>query len=218
MRPLREVINSRSLVIIGASRNPSKPGAQLIKTLKASDFKGPLAGVNPQGGELDGVKFYRSVGDVPFEVDLAVLVIPPESVPAAVAECAQRGVKGVVISSEGFAEAGPAGREYQDQVKDILHQSGMRGFGPNTLGLVNTETGLTTSYIAEPDMLKPGSIGFAAQSGIFVGAFLRYLSSIEGLGLSKGLGLGNKVDVDECDALDFFAEDQQTRLVGLYLE
>jgi acyl-CoA synthetase (NDP forming) len=94
----------------------------------------------------------------------------------------------------------------------------MRGFGPNTLGIVNTETGLTTSYFSDSRMLAPGSIGFVAQSGIFVGALLRYLSSLDGLHISKGMGLGNKVDVDESDALAYLREDDQTRIVGMYLE
>jgi acetyltransferase len=94
------------------------------------------------------------------------LHIPPQFIADALRECARRGVKGVVISAEGFAETGPEGAKYQEEVRDILRSTGMRGFGPNTLGLVNTENGLTTSYFATPKMLKPGPIGFAAQSGI----------------------------------------------------
>jgi acyl-CoA synthetase (NDP forming) len=139
------------------------------------------------------------------------MIIPPQAVPAAAADCAAAGVKGVVISTEGFAETGEAGREYQEQLADVLRDSGMRCFGPNTLGVINTATGLTTSYFVDRSMLKPGGIGVAAQSGIFVGALLRYISTQGGLGLSKGLGLGNKVDVDESDALRFFRRDEYTR-------
>lgn len=218
MYSVRDVLDSRSVAVIGASRDPWKPGALILKVLRDVGFKGPVAGVNPQGGEIHGVPLYRSLSEVPFPVDLAVMLIPPAGVPQAVAECAERGVKGIVISSEGFAEADEAGRRYQQEIRRILQESGMRGFGPNTLGLVNTSTGLTTSYFADQRMLRPGSIGFAAQSGIFVGALLRYLSSLQGLGISKGLGLGNKVDVDECDALAFFRQDEQTRVIGMYLE
>jgi len=133
-------------------------------------------------------------------------------------ECTRKGVKGVVISAEGFAETGPQGAKYQEKIRDILRSTGMRGFGPNTLGLVNTENGLTTSYFATPKMLKPGPIGFAAQSGIFIGALLRYLSSFEGCQLSKGIGLGNKVDVNESDALSYLMDDEQTKIIGMYLE
>lgn len=218
MRSVREILESRSVAVIGASRDPQKPGAQLLKVLQKVGFQGQVAGVNPQGGEVFGVPLYRSLKDIPFPVDLAVLHIPPVSVPAALTECARKGVKGVVISSEGFAETGIQGAKYQEEVRTILRSTGMRGFGPNTLGLVNTATGLTTSYYSSARMLKPGPIGFVAQSGIFVGAFLRYLSSFEGLQLSKGLGLGNKVDVDESDALEYLLEDEQTRIIGMYLE
>ncbi|MFA5756274.1 MAG: CoA-binding protein [Smithellaceae bacterium] len=218
MRPIREILEAQSVVVIGASRDQEKPGAQLLKVLMEVEFAGRVAGVNPQGGEVFGLPLYSSVRDVPFDIDLAVLLIPPRFVPDALRDCAARGVKGAVISAEGFAETGTEGAAYQEDVRAILKSSGMRGFGPNTLGLVNTKTKLTTSYFANSRMLAPGSIGFAAQSGIFVGALLRYLSSLDGLHLSKGIGLGNKVDVNESDALSFMADDEQTKIIGLYLE
>jgi acyl-CoA synthetase (NDP forming) len=218
MRPIREVLDAQSVVVIGASRDHAKPGAQLLKVLQDVGFQGRIAGVNPQGGEVFGMPLYQSMQEVPFNVDLAVLLIPPKFVPDALKDCARKGVKGVVISAEGFAETGEEGATYQEDVRAILKSSGMRGFGPNTLGLVNTKTKLTTSYFANTGMLAPGSIGFAAQSGIFVGALLRYLSSLNGLHLSKGIGLGNKVDVNESDALSYLAQDEQTKIIGLYLE
>jgi acyl-CoA synthetase (NDP forming) len=218
MHSVREVLESRNVAVIGASRDPYKPGAMILQVLRNVGFKGQVAGINPQGGEVYGQTLYKGIEAVPFPVDLAVLLIPPKFVPEAVLACAKQGVKGVVVGSEGFAEAGPQGRQYQEELHDALRSTGVRGFGPNTLGIVNTETGLTTSYFSDDRMLVPGSIGFAAQSGIFVGALLRYLSSLEGLHISKGLGLGNKVDVDECDALAYLREDEQTRIVGMYLE
>lgn len=218
MRSIREILESESVAVIGASRDPEKPGAQLLEVLKKVGYQGQVAGVNPQGGEVFGTPLYRSLQEVPFPVDLAVLHIPPQFIPEALRECARKGVKGVVISAEGFAETGSKGARYQEEVRDILRSTGMRGFGPNTLGLVNTANGLTTSYYATPRMMKPGPIGFAAQSGIFVGALLRYLSSFEGFQLSKGIGLGNKVDVDESDALSYLTDDKQTEIIGMYLE
>ena len=218
MRSIGEVLAARGVAVIGASRDPQKPGAQLIQVLQKVGFQGQVAGVNPQGGEVFGTTLYRQIQEVPFPVDLAVLHIPPGAVPSALAECARKGVKGVVISSEGFAETGAEGAKIQEEVRKILHETGMRGFGPNTLGIVNTETGLTTSYFSGRRMLRPGPIGFAAQSGIFVGALLRYFSSFEGLQLSKGIGMGNKVDVNESDALAYLMKDEQTKIIGMYLE
>ncbi|MBM4333815.1 MAG: hypothetical protein FJ117_21795 [Deltaproteobacteria bacterium] len=218
MWSVREILESRNVAVIGASRDPEKSGAQLIRVLKKVGFQGRVAGVNPQGGEVFETPLYRSIEEVPFPIDLAVMHIPPQSIPEALVECGRKGVKGVVISSEGFAETGPQGAKYQEEVRAILRSTGIRGFGPNTLGIVNTATGLTTSYYAGVRMLRPGSIGFVAQSGIFVGALLRYLSSFEGLQISKGIGLGNKVDVDESEALVYLTEDEQTRIIGMYLE
>ena len=218
MYSVGEVMESRNVAVIGASRDPLKLGALLLKVLKDTGFQGQVAGVNPQGGKVHGVPLYRSLDEIPFSVDLAVLLIPPKSVASSLADCARKGVKGIIISSEGFAETGTQGGQYQEEIRSILRSTGMRGFGPNTMGIVNTATGLTTSYFTNERMLRPGSIGFVAQSGIFVGALLHYLSSFEGFRISKVLGLGNKVDVDESDALAYLMEDEQTRIVGMYLE
>jgi acetate---CoA ligase (ADP-forming) len=218
MGSLAEIMESGSVAVIGASRDPQKTGALLLRVLREVGFKGPIAGVNPQGGEVFSIPLYRSMEEVPFGVDLAVLHIPPPAVPEVLKDCARKGVKGVVISAEGFAETGPAGANLQEQVKSILRVTGMRALGPNTLGIINTATGLTTSYLATPAMLQPGPVGIIAQSGIFVGALLRYLCSLDGLKLSKGIGLGNKVDVDEADALEYLLEDEKTQVIGMYLE
>jgi len=140
MRPIREILDAKSMAVIGASRDPEKPGAQLLKVLKKVGFRGQVAGVNPQGGEVFETPLYRNLGEVPFTVDLAVLLVPPRLIPGVLQECARKGIKGVVISAEGFAETGAEGAKYQEEVKNILRSSGMRGFGPNTLGLVNTAT------------------------------------------------------------------------------
>ena len=218
MHSVRQVMEARSLAVIGASQDPAKPGAMLLNVLKDTGFQGRVAGVNPKGGAVHGFSLYRSLEEVPFSLDLAVLLIPPEAVPQALTDCAAKGVKGVVISSEGFAESGERGKRIQEEVQKILRSSGMRGFGPNTMGLVNTETGLITGYFANKNMLKPGDVGFVTQTGIFIGALLRHLSSFEAFHISKVLGLGNKVDVDESDGLDYLADDDQTRIVGMYLE
>jgi acyl-CoA synthetase (NDP forming) len=218
MASVKEVMDSRSVAVFGASQDSEKPGAMLLRVLKETGFQGKVAGVNPRGGEVYGFPLYRSLEEIPFPLDLAIMLIPPKAIPQALRDCAEKGVKGVVISSEGFAETGKAGRQFQDEIRDILRAGGMRGFGPNTMGIVNTATGLTTGSFSTKRMLIPGSIGFISQTGVFVGALLRYLSSFHGLQISKVLGLGNKVDVDESDALRYLGEDEQTRIVGMYLE
>ncbi|MDQ5987686.1 MAG: Peptidyl-lysine N-acetyltransferase Pat [Syntrophus sp. SKADARSKE-3] len=218
MNTIGDIMASKSVAVIGASWDSTKSGSQLLQVLQNVGFKGRITGVNPQEGEVFGVPLYRKIDDIPFDVDLAVLLIPPAAVPAALNDCVRKGVKGVVISSEGFAETGSQGAQYQEEIRKILKESGMRGIGPNTLGIVNTETKLTSSHFSNIQMLQPGSIGLIAQSGIFVGALLRYLSSFDGLRISKGLGLGNKVDIDESDALAYLMDDEQTKIIGMYLE
>jgi acetate---CoA ligase (ADP-forming) len=218
MHDLAAIMNSKNIAVFGASKSPEKPGSMLLDILRTTEFDGKFAGINPQGGEIHGIPLYANIREVPFDVDLAVMIIPPAAVVGAIRECADASVKGVVISSEGFSESGPEGARHQDAIIEIVKKTGIRVIGPNTLGLLNTGTGLTTSYYADTSALRKGGIGFAAQSGIFVGAFMRYLSSFDHLGISKGLGLGNKLDVNECDALDFLAKDDQTRVIGMYLE
>ncbi|MBW1703226.1 MAG: CoA-binding protein [Deltaproteobacteria bacterium] len=218
MYSLKELLESKNIAVVGASRNPLKPGSILMKLLKDTGFKGQVAGVNREGGEIYGIPFYHSLDDIPFNVELAVMIIPPKAVVSCAADCVRNGVKGIVISSEGFAEAGSEGSQYQQEIRTILESSGMRGFGPNTMGIVNTATGLTTAYFATEKELRPGAVGFAGQSGIFVGALLRYVSSFKELRISKGIGLGNKIDIDESDVLEFFEQDEQTEIVGMYLE
>jgi acyl-CoA synthetase (NDP forming) len=128
MYSLDEIMESRNIAVIGASWDALKPGAMLLKVLQDTGFQGQVAGVNPQGGHIHGLPLYHSLKEIPFSIELAVLLISPEAVPQALAECAQTGVKGVVISSEGFAETGPQGERYQEEIHTILRSAGMRRY------------------------------------------------------------------------------------------
>ena len=158
---LDALFKPRGIAVVGASRNPLKPGSVLMKLLKDTGFRGQVAGVNREGGEIYGIPFYHSLDDIPFNVELAVMIIPPKAVVSCAADCARNGVKGIVISSEGFAEAGAEGSRYQKEIRAILESSGMRGLGPNTMGIVNTATGLTTAYFGREKELSPGVVGIA---------------------------------------------------------
>ena len=128
MYSLDEIMDSRNIAVIGASRYPLKPGAMLLKVLQDTCFQGQVAGVNPQGGHIHGIPLYRSLKEIHFSIELAVLLISPEAVPQALAECARTGVKGVVVSSEGFAETGPQGERYQEKIHTILRSARMRRY------------------------------------------------------------------------------------------
>ena len=135
MRSIREILEAGSMAVIGASRDPQKPGAQLIHVLQKVGYKGNVAGVNPQGGEVFGAPLFRSLEEVPFPVDLAVLHIPPKLVPAALNDCVRKGVKGAVISSEGFAETGPRGLQFKKKSKKSSVLQACAGLGPTLWGL-----------------------------------------------------------------------------------
>ena len=213
---IREIMESKSVVV---SRQPNESKPALFDRISAQvRFQRPGGRYQSQRRRTERRHALFFPGKCAFCAGPGGDDHSPGLVPGEIRNCAQKGVKGVVISRRGLPESGDEGKVLQKEIHTICKQTGVRGFGPNTLGIVNTSTGLTTSYFIEPDMLAPGGIGVAAQSGIFVGAFLRYLGSHGGLQISKGLGLGNKVDVDDCDALDYFADDDQTRLVGMYLE
>jgi acyl-CoA synthetase (NDP forming) len=164
---VRDVMESKSVAVIGASRDPAKSGSQLIHVLQSVGFTGRGAGVNPQGGEVFGCSLYRDINDIPYEVDLAVLHIPPAAVPQAIASCVRKGVKGVVICSEGFAETGPRGAPIRRCQKDPPGL-GMRVSGPTPWARKHGQA-LTTSISPVTDESGPLH-GFIAQSGIFVGA------------------------------------------------
>jgi len=217
---LQAIFNPQSVAVIGASLNPWKPGSLLVKLLREMGFGGKIAPINPAGNgkELHGEKFYGSVKEVPYPVDVAAVIISPPDVPGVVADCLEKGVKGVIINSEGFAESGEEGAKYQRQIEEMARTKKMRIFGPNTTGIIDTQSRLTTSYFVDQSMMKPGSLSFVAQSGIFAGALLKHLGSLPHMGIRKAIGLGNKVDVDEADALNFLSVDEGTKVVAMYLE
>ncbi len=215
---LDSLVNSKSIVVVGASPNPSKTGSGLIKILTEMGYQGRVAGVNPKGGEVHGCPLYRNIKEVPFDIDLAVLLISPQAIPQVVEDCGQRGVKGIVINAEGFAETGEEGAALQRRVEELINRFGIRALGPNTTGIINTTTKLATSYFVDESMMKQGEIGSIAQSGIFAGALLKYLGSFASLGISKSIGLGNKIDVDETEALEYLASDPQTAVITMYIE
>ncbi len=160
MYTVHEVMESQSLVVFGASNDPLKSGSMLIKVLQDVGYTGEVAGINPKGGEVYGTKLYQTLDDVPFRPDLGVLHIQPRFIPEVVQNCARIGMKGVVISSEGFAESDEKGKQYQQEVQEILKSSGMKGFGPNTLGIINTSSNLTTSYFSNEEIRVSPAVTF----------------------------------------------------------
>ena len=210
----------RGVAVIGATPNPLKGGNAILKNLLLG-FKGGIYPVNPRYEEIEGLPCHPSVGAVPGPVDLAIVFVPAPLVPAAVGACAERGVPGVMVESGGFAETGPGGARLQQALAVIAARTGIRIWGPNCMGLVDVVHSRIFSFMdpkAQQLGLIPGGVSLVVQSGLLSATFLVDLMSQATMGISKVCSVGNKVDVNECDLLEYFLHDPDTRVIGLYLE
>ncbi len=208
------------IALIGASANPLKGGFSILNNLKIG-FDGPIYPVNPRYEEIDGLRCYPSVAEVPDPVDLAIVFVPGSRAPEVIRACAGRGIKGVMIESGGFAEAGPRGVALQETLKDIARETGIRLWGPNCMGLVDAKRGYVFSFVSGviwEGGLKTGETSLIVQSGMLSGAFLIDIMTHGVMGISKVCSIGNKCDVNECDLLEYLIDDPDTGVVGLYLE
>lgn len=212
--------NPDGIAVVGATPNPLKGGSAILKNIMAG-FKGRIYPVNPGYQEIEGMKCYPSVVAILDPVDLAIVFIPAKQVPAAVEDCAIKGVRGVMIESGGFAETGGQGKNLQDSLKEIAARTGIRLWGPNCMGLVDAVRSYVFSFM-DPASLQQGLLGgtvsLVVQSGLLSAGFLVDIMSHGVMGISKVCSLGNKVDVNECDVLTWLLDDKETAVVGLYIE
>jgi acetyltransferase len=212
---LQSFFEPRGVVVVGARRSFGF-GYGIPLFLQKHGWGNRLYLVNPVGGELHGQNVYKRVQDVPSPVDLAIVIVPAEVVPGVMEEIGERGIKNVIIETAGFAGTGDRGRALQEGVKAIAMQYRMRMIGPNCVGLVNTGNKFCSIEIVE-ESLTPGPLSIIAQSGAFGNILLDYLPQC-GLSISKAVTLGNRVDVDESDVLDYLDRDPTTRVIMIYLE
>ncbi|HLT57942.1 MAG: GNAT family N-acetyltransferase [Limnochordales bacterium] len=207
----------RSVAVIGASRDPASIGYQVLANLILSHYQGPVYPVNPNAPYVMSVPAYPTVLDIPGPVDLAVVAVPQRAVLTVAEQCAQKGVRAMIVLTAGFAETGPAGAELQRQLVDLVRGSGMRMIGPNCLGLIHChpEVQMNASFASAP--ARPGSLAMSSQSGALGQAVLEYAHEL-GIGLSAFVSIGNKADVSSNDLLQWWEEDDQTSAILLYLE
>lgn len=213
---LEAFFSPHGIVVIGASRDPTKLGYGVARNLVHGDYPGAVHLVNPAGGDLFDRSLYAAVSDVPDPVDLAVAVIPAPEVAAAVRECGERGIRAIVIASSGFGETGPAGAQLEEACLEAARRYGMRLLGPNCIGIVDTHTGLDTTFLPPPGPTK-GEIAFVSHSGAMCAAVIDW-SAGQGFGLSRLVSLGNQADLTETDVLEAVAGDPHTAVITLYLE
>lgn len=213
---LEPFFNPASIAVIGASRDSGKPGRAILKNL-VGHYKGRLYPVNPKSAEIDGLKCYKSVLDIPGTIELAVISIPAPFVPQAVEECGKKRVKCAIVISGGFSELG--NHELEKQVVDAARRCGIRIIGPNCLGVLDVYSKVNSMFlpnfrVATP---KPGPVAFVSQSGAVCATGLD-MAAADGIGISKMVSYGNKVDVDEVEMLDYLGNDKNTRVIMLYVE
>lgn len=216
-RSIVRLLRPASVAVVGASRNAATIGQTVLRNILAGGFTGPVHAVNPHADEVAGVPTYPTLADVPGTVDLAVVSVPAEAVDGVVAEAAAKGARGLVVMSSGFAEVGAVGRERQQRLVHSARALGMRVIGPNCLGIVNTDPGVSLNATLAPIRPYRGRAGFFSQSGA-LGIAILESASARGLGLSSFVSAGNRSDVSGNDLLQYWEEDPATDVVMLYLE
>jgi acetyl coenzyme A synthetase (ADP forming)-like protein len=206
-----------SIAVIGASRNKASIGGRLFNNIINADFNGPVDPVNPKASVVRSIHSYPSVLDIPGSVDLAFIVVPGRHVNDVVTECAEKGVRGVVVISAGFSETGDAGSEMERELLEIVRDAGMRMVGPNCMGLLNTDPSVSLDGQFGPILPRAGNVSMSSQSGALGLAILDYATHLN-IGISTFVSVGNKADVAGDDLLLFWEGDPNTDVILLYLE
>lgn len=214
VRQLDAILKPRNVAVIGASTNPDKIGHEILKNIIDSGFPGSIFPINPKADTILDYPCHASVKDIEESLDLAVIIIPARFVPQAIRECGEKGVKGVVIITGGFSEAGAEGEVLQQQVVDIAQHYGVRVIGPNCQGINNPHFPICASW---PLLTRKGKIALISQSGTVGAAMMDWLSQ-DKLGTSNFVSMGNRADVDESDLIAYFNQDKNTDVIAAYIE
>ncbi|GAB2982786.1 bifunctional acetate--CoA ligase family protein/GNAT family N-acetyltransferase [Nocardioides montaniterrae] len=214
---IHRFFNPRSVAIIGASRRQETIGQVLVRNLVTADFAGRVYVVNPSARAVSGMPAYKSVQDIPDDVDVAIVAVPADAVTDVVLDCAAKGVHGLIVISSGFAEAGEEGRKRQRHLVGLSRSYGLRLIGPNCLGIINTDPRVQANASLSSVMPARGRAGFFCQSGALGSAILEKVRG-RGLGISTFVSAGNRADVSGNDLLQYWEEDDSTEVVMMYLE
>lgn len=217
MKSLDPILRPRSIAVIGASRKTNSIGWQILDNLLTHGFEGPIYPVNPKADAIHSVPAYPSIKDVPTPVDMAVIVVPKQYVLEVVRESVEAGTKGFVVISAGFREVGGDGTQRERELLDLVRSNGLRMVGPNCMGVLNTEAGVSMNATFAPATPPSGPVAFMSQSGAMGLSILDYAESL-GIGISMFVSAGNKADVSGNDLLEYWRDDSGTELILLYIE
>lgn len=210
------LLTPTSIAVIGASAQEGKVGHDILKNLLTQGYEGSVFPVNPKGGEILGKTAFMSVAEIPSVPDMAVIVIPAKLVPGALTECGEKGIKNVVVISAGFGEVHTEeGKQLEAELVTIAQKYGINLIGPNCLGVVRPGSTMNASFAK--DLPPAGNIAVISQSGA-MGVALMDGAAAFGLGFSAVLSIGNKAVMDESHFLELCAADEETAVIGFYLE
>jgi acetyltransferase len=209
---LDKLFSPRSVAVVGASPRETSPGRAVLRNLRAAGFEGSVALVNPRYGEIEGIKAVKTIQELRQAPDLLVIATPPQSVPGIVAAAGEKGAATAVIITAGL---GHGDGSLADACEKAARATGLRLVGPNCLGVLSSRVKLNASFAAR--MPPAGELALVSQSGAITAGLIEW-SAAHDIGFSAAVSLGDKVDVDFGDLLDFFALDGTTRAILLYIE
>jgi len=203
-----------SVAIVGATNNPFKMNYRILENLVNLGFDGKIYPVNGRGKEILGLKTYTRLQDIPARIDLVVSAVPASKTLRIIRDCAQIGVRHIVIVTGGFSEGGEDSKKRHHRIEAFIKEKGIRTLGPNTLSPVNTANHFIVSFNPVRKMRR-GNLSFAFQSGFYEPKINWIFSH---LGVNKMLDMGNKMDINELDALKYFSMDPETRVIAMHIE
>jgi acetyl coenzyme A synthetase (ADP forming)-like protein len=212
---LKGFFSPRGIAVIGASHDPSKIGHVIVRNILQAGFAGSVYPVNPKGGDIEGRGAVPSVADLPEDCELAVFAVPPARVLSEMTAIGKRGIRNALIITAGFKEVGPEGERLERQLLEISLDYGISVIGPNCFGVIDTRSRLNTTFLDK--VPSTGRIAFISQSGAVCVAILDW-SLKNGVGFSKFVSMGNKLDVDEAKLIEYLASDPDTDVIVGYLE
>jgi len=214
---LDALFSPRAVAVVGASNRELTIGYRIIENLLEFGYAGPIYPVNPKGGEIRGLKAYPSIVDTPDPVDVAHIVIRNTYVPACLEDCARKGVKAAIVNTAGFREIGPEGAALEDQLVEIARKTGLRVFGPNCQGVINSDPAVRAYCNFTFTRPTPGHISIVAQSG-GVGEVIHQRITELGVGVRKYASNGNACDVSIPEIIEHYGGDEQTKVIVVHIE
>ena len=214
---MRDVFYPSSVAVVGVSSKPDNLGRNIMLNLIDFGFEGVVYPVGPSGGVITSRRIYESVSDIPDELDMAVILVPARFVPGVLEECGKKGVRRAVIETAGFREFSEQGRQLEDELTAIAEKYGIRFIGPNCIGVINMESGFSVPFPRLKPFMRKGEVSIITQSGGVGLSILNHMAA-EGLGLNKFASAGNMLNINAEDLLEYYIEDEGTRIIFVYLE